>query len=155
MECVVSGLFDLDEDYKDYYVIERNDVYIAIPDERNVRSILRSLYAQGFDDFDSAWEGRRRSIFATSPQEAIEKAKRYKENEINKLKSEISRLKSDKEFSLKDRDAYEVFGVRDGTPLKEIEPIRRELLKYFHPDSGKVKSDFMTKIINGAWDSIK
>ncbi|WP_336945103.1 hypothetical protein [Asaia sp. HN010] len=150
-----------------FYVFEKNGVLLALSYNEPFYSPYRSpqyfddlaqfdyVTSQGFFYYDADFHGKPEPIFAYNADGALLIAAEIKSREINRLLSDIEQLKSNKGFSLTKSDAYQVFGYPDGTPSKEIEPVRRKLLKYFHPDNGEVKSIFMAKIINIAWDSIK
>lgn len=145
-----------------YYVFEKKGVFVACPHAYYLinpngddLSMFNYMLQQGFSFYDADFHQCATPIYANTPDEAICEAKRNTEKEINKLKSQISRLKSDKEFSFKKDDAYKVFGVPDGTSWENIEPIRKKLVQYFHHDNGVVKSEYIMSIINAAWDEVK
>lgn len=156
----MSGNFGFSVKIK-YYVFEKDNFHIAIPYYSNGMEISDNLNVfnfiieQGFNYFDVDINFVPRSIYANNPTEAIEEAKKISEREINKLKAEINRLHSEKEFSFKKGDEYAVFGVSDNTPRDDVKKIYTAMSKFLHPDNGTEKSEYLTKIINQAWDIIK
>ncbi|WP_200409235.1 J domain-containing protein [Komagataeibacter oboediens] len=151
----------------EYLVLVKDEVRIAVLKPFFIRNedldaIFTSFREQGFEHFNREFENFPRFLRANSSNEAIEEAKRIEGNEINKLKiklnrlnDEISRLEDNKEFSFKKGEEYAVFGVRDNTPREDVKKIHNNMLKFLHPDNGTEKSEYLTKIINQAWDIIK
>ena len=54
---------------------------------------------------------------------------------------------------VKERDPYEVLGVRSDAPLEVVEACWRALARRAHPDVGG--SDVAMKEINAAWEKIR
>lgn len=77
------------------------------------------------------------------------------------MKNQISLLQSEREFSFKETDAYKVFGQEIGVSKDIIKEIHTRMLRYFRDSFNAsealkgVKSEYMEKIINSAWNVIK
>ena len=144
-----------------YYVFKRDDNYISMPYFSVEIALIDNLsyfdflLQQNFNFYDVDFHRYPEPIFAKNPDEAVKEAKEIEGREINKLRAEISKLKSDKEFCFREGDEYKVFNVETGTPKSEIEKIYKNFSNIFHPDKIKTASPYIMVIINQAWDIIK
>ncbi|GAN64706.1 hypothetical protein AA0313_2885 [Acetobacter indonesiensis NRIC 0313] len=150
-----------------YYVFEKGGFLIACPyydvlgQQFDNLSAFDYLINQGFCFYDIDFSPFRQPIFANNPNEAVEEAQRNREREINQLKTQISLLQSEREFSFKETDAYKVFGQEIGVSKDIIKEIHTRMLRYFRDSFNDsealkgVKSEYMEKIINSAWNVIK
>lgn len=143
----------------EYYIFERDGDFLAIQYTSNrllfdASAVFNFLIQQNFSFYDADFHHPPMAIYAYNPNEAIHEAKKIIEREINQLKIELSRLRSNKEFSFKEDDAYKVFNVPFGTNSNDVKNKFYKLSKIFSRN-GDFESEYMMKIINGAWNKIK